>query len=86
MVIFSLPPLRVRKRDNYRYRDSWKSNNLSHQRAITLERELSIKSQERIKKKDAKRIKSDNFTRGNREKSNIAIAILEILMIEWLAT
>ena len=27
-------------------------------------------------KKDAKRIKSDNFTRGNREKSNIAIPIL----------
>ena len=29
----------------------------------------------------AKRIKSDNFTRSNREKSNIAIAILEKLMI-----
>ena len=25
----------------------------------------------------AKKIKSDNFTRGNREKNNIAIAILE---------
>ena len=36
------------------------------------------KSKELIQKKDAKRIKSDNFTRGNREKSNIAIAILEI--------
>ena len=32
-------------------------------------------------KKDAKRIKSDNFTRSNREKSSIAIAILEQLMI-----
>ena len=30
-------------------------------------------------KKDAKMIKSDNFTRSNREKSNIAIAILEKL-------
>ena len=32
-------------------------------------------------KNDAKRIKSDNFTRSNREESNIAIAILEKLMI-----
>ena len=31
-----------------------------------------------IQKKNAKIIKSDNFTRGNKEKSNIAIAILEI--------
>jgi hypothetical protein len=30
---------------------------------------------------DAKRIKSDNFTRSNRVKSNIGIAILEKLMI-----
>ena len=44
-------------------------------RAITLEREK--RSKELIPKKDAKRIKSDNFTRGNREKYNIAIAILE---------
>ena len=29
-------------------------------------------------KKDAKRIKSDNFTKSNKEKSNITIAILEI--------
>ena len=34
-------------------------------------------------KKDAKRIKSDNFTRSKREKSNIAIAILKKLMIGW---
>ena len=34
-----------------------------------------------MKKKDAKRIKSDKFKRSNREKSNIAIAILEN---EWL--
>ena len=47
-------------------------------RAITLEREPSKKKQRTDTKKDAKRIKSDNFTRGNREKSNIAIAILEI--------
>ena len=29
-------------------------------------------------KKDAKRIQRDNFTRSNREKSNIPMAILEI--------
>ena len=46
-------------------------------RAITLEREPSKKKQRTYTKKDAKSIKSDNFTRGNREKSNIAIAILE---------
>ena len=34
-------------------------------------------------KKVAKRIKSDNFTRNNREESNIAIAILEKEMIGW---
>ena len=45
-------------------------------RAITLEREPSKKKQRTDTKKDAKRIKSDNFTRGNREKSKIAIAIL----------
>ena len=42
-------------------------------RAITLERELSKKEQRFETKKDQKRIKSDNFTRTNREKSNIAI-------------
>ena len=47
-------------------------------RAITLEREQSKKKQRTDTKKDAKRIKSDNFTRGNREKFNIAIAIFEI--------
>ena len=44
-------------------------------RAITLERKPSGKN--------AKKIKSDNFTSGNREKSNIAIAIFEKLMIGW---
>ena len=52
-------------------------------RAITLEREPSKKKQRIDTKKDAKRIKSDNFPRSNREKSNIAIAILEKLMIVW---
>jgi hypothetical protein len=46
--------------------------------AITLEREPSKKKQRTDTKKDAKRFKSDKFTRGNGEKSNIAIAILEI--------
>ena len=46
-------------------------------RSITLERRPSKKKQRTDTKKDAKRIKSDNFTSSNREKSNIAIAILE---------
>ena len=33
--------------------------------------------------KDAKRIKSDYFTRSNKEKINIVIAILEIYLIGW---
>jgi hypothetical protein len=67
MIIFSLSPLRARKSNNYR--DSWKSNNF---------RKEAIKKKQGIdNKKDAKRIKGDNFTRSNREKSNNAIAILE---------
>ena len=46
--------------------------------AITLEREPSKKKQRTDTKKDGTRIKSDHFKRSNREKSNIAIAILEI--------
>ena len=46
-------------------------------RAITLEREPSKKKQRTDTKKEAKMIKSTNFTRSNREKSNIAIAIWE---------
>ena len=75
MVIFSLSPLRARKSDNYRYCDSWKSDNF-RKRAIK-------KKQITDTQKDAKGIKSDNFTRSNREKSNIAISILEIRMIGW---
>ena len=52
-------------------------------RAIILERKPSKKKQRTDTKKDAKRIKSDNFTRSNREKSDIAIAILEKLIIGW---
>ena len=48
-------------------------------RAITLAREPLKKKQRTDTKKDAKRIKSDNFTRGNREKSNIAITIFGII-------
>ena len=52
------------------YRNSWKSDNFR--------RKPSKKKQRTDSKKDAKRIKSDNFTRNNyREKSNIARAILE---------
>ena len=63
MVILSLSPLRARKSDNI------------VGRAITLEKKPSQKKQ-RTDTKDANRIKSDNFTRSNREKPNIAIAIL----------
>ena len=63
MVILSLSPLRAKKSDKGR--------------AKTLERKPLKKKQRTYIKKDAKRIKSDNFTRSNREKSNIAIAILE---------
>jgi hypothetical protein len=39
---------------------------------------VSLKKKQRTDtKKDGKRIKNDNFTRSNKEKSNIAIAILE---------
>ena len=50
---------------------------LSPLRAITLERDPSKKKQRTDIKKYAKNIKSDNFTRSNRDKSNIAIEILE---------
>jgi hypothetical protein len=50
--------------------NSWKSNKIR-------EREPSKKKQRTDTKKDENRIKSDNFTRDNREKSNIDIAILE---------
>jgi hypothetical protein len=69
-VIFSLSPLRARKSDNYCYRNSWKSENFR-------EREPSKKKHRTDTKKYAKRIKGDNFTRSNKEKSNIAIAILK---------
>jgi hypothetical protein len=52
-------------------------------RAITLEGKPSKKKQRTDTKNDTKRIKSDNFTWSNREKYNIAIAILEIRMIGW---
>ena len=48
-------------------------------RAITLEEEAK-----NWYKKDSKRIKSDNFIRSNREKSNIAIANLNDWMAPWL--
>ena len=53
-----LSPLRASKSDNYHYCDSWKSNDFR-------KREPSKKNQRTDTKKDAKRIKSDNFTRGN---------------------
>ena len=43
----------------------------------------SGKKQRNYTKKDAKKIKSDNFTRSIREKSNIDIAILEKWMVRY---
>ena len=72
----TLSPLRARKSDNYRYRDSLKSDKF---------RKEAIKKKQRTDtKKNAKRIKSDTFTRGIREKSNIAIAKLE-KNNDWMA-
>ena len=67
MVIFS--PLRARKSDTYRYRNSWK-------RDYFRERESLKKKQRTEPKKDAKRINSDNFPRSNREKWNIGRKII----------
>ena len=65
-VIFSLSPFRARKSDKVG-------------RAITLEKKPPKKKKRTDTKKDAKRIKTDNITlQGAREKSNIAIAILEL--------
>ena len=60
--------------DNYRYRDSWISDNFR-------EREPSKKKQRTVTKNDAKRIKNDIFTRSTKEKSNIAIG----KMNDWMA-
>ena len=46
-------------------------------KAITLERKQSKKKQKTDTEKNTKRIISDNITRSNREKSIIAIAILQ---------
>ena len=57
----------------YCYCDSWKKDNF---------RERTIKKEAKnCYKKDAKRIKSDNFTRGERVKSNI----VKNEMNDWMA-
>ena len=66
MFIFSLSPLIARKSDKIR---SWKSDNFRERKQGKKQRTDSTN--------EAKKRKSDNFTRGNREKSNIAIAILD---------
>jgi hypothetical protein len=76
---------------SYRYSNHCDSNSC---RSFTLLKALAksngnlyaraIKKKQRTEtKKDAKRIKSENFTREKREKSNIAIAIFKKLMIGW---
>ena len=56
----------------YSYLDSWKSNDYSESNQEKKQR-LNIK-------KEGKKIKSDNF-KGNREKFNISITILEKITI-----
>ena len=68
------------RRKYYCYHQNVKSIITIVGRAIILEGEPSKKKQRTDTKKDVKRIKSDNFTRSNREKSNIAISILEKLI------
>ena len=70
-----LASLRARKSNNYLYRDSRKGDNFK-------EREPSKKKQRTDINKDAKMIRNDNFTRGNREKSNIAI---DWNLNDWIA-
>ena len=50
-----------------------KSNGNLFAIAFKSEREPSKKKQRTDTKKDSKRIKSDNFTRGNSEKSNFFV-------------
>ena len=66
---FSLSPIRSRKSDNFRYRYTWKRDNLRESNQEKKQRTNTIN--------EAKKIKSDNFNKSNREKINIAIAILE---------
>ena len=59
--------------DNYRLQERERATTIAIAivgRAITLERKPSKKKQRTDTKKDAKRIKSDKFTRSNREQSN----------------
>ena len=62
--------LRARESNNYYSRNNWKSYNL----------ERAIKKRTDTKSK-AKKIKRNNFTGSNAEKSNIAIEILEKLIV-----
>ena len=68
-------PLSARKSNNYRYCDSWKCDNFRDSNQEKKQRTDTIN--------EVMKIKSDNFTISNTEKSNIAIVILEQLIIEW---
>ena len=62
-------PLRGRKGNNYSYRSSWKSDNYRKRN--------EGKRQRNCASNEANNIKSNYFVRNNREKSNIAPAILK---------
>ena len=75
MVMFMLLPLSAKKIDNYRYRDILESNIFRGSNQEMRQRTYTLN--------EAKKIKIDNFTRGNGKNSNDAIEILEKLIIEW---
>ena len=53
-------------------------------KSISSSRESNLQTKQKSNTiNEAKKINSNNFTRSNREKSNIAIVILEKLMIGW---
>ena len=62
-------PLRGRKGNNYSYRSSWKSDNYRKRN--------EGKRQRNCASNESNNIKSNYFVRNNREKSNIAPAILK---------
>ena len=76
MVISSLSPLRARKSDNYRYCDSWNSDNLKKEA-------IKKRSKELIQKRMQRGLRVITLQVAIEKKSNIAFAILEILMIGW---
>ena len=73
--MFSLSPLRARKSDNYRYRDSWKSDNFKRD---------TKKKQSTDTKRMQRGLRVLTLQEAIKKMSNIIIAILE-KMNDWMA-